>query len=183
MAGSSAALWPTETHSASLERSKPFLLTQSLLKSFVVFLMYSISVQTTLISIVLISKGAVFVGLICMEASMRVALLHPICLKCESTFAHLLGISAFSQARDIVVLGFCSKRSCGTITKLQILGWLMCCSVCLFVSNWDGVNGLHKEERAIPKGNSSSDSVHCWNHPCRASPICFSYTWGTGTQF
>ena len=38
----SAALWPTETHSTSLERSKPPLLTQSLSKSLAVLLMYFI---------------------------------------------------------------------------------------------------------------------------------------------
>ena len=65
MAGSSAALWPTETHSTSLERSKPPLLTQALFKSLEALLMYFISVQSTLISIVFISKGAVFVGPIC----------------------------------------------------------------------------------------------------------------------
>ena len=61
----STALWPTETHSTSLERSKPPLLTQTLSKSLAVLLMYFISVQSTLISIEFISKGAVFVGPIC----------------------------------------------------------------------------------------------------------------------
>ena len=65
MAGSSAALWPTEIHSTSLERSKPLLLTQALSKSLEALLMYFISIQSTLISIVFISKGAVFVGPIC----------------------------------------------------------------------------------------------------------------------
>ena len=65
MAGSSAALWPTETHSTSLERSKPPLLTQALFKSLEALLMYFISIQSTLISIVFISKGAVFVGPLC----------------------------------------------------------------------------------------------------------------------
>ena len=65
MAGSSAVLWPTKTHSTSLERSKPPLLTQTLFKSLAALLMYFISVQSTLISIGLISKGAVFVGPIC----------------------------------------------------------------------------------------------------------------------
>ena len=49
-----AALWPTETHSTSLERSKPPLLTQSLSKSLAVLLMYFISIQSDLISIVFI---------------------------------------------------------------------------------------------------------------------------------
>ena len=62
MAGSSAVLWPTKTHSTSLERSKPPLLTQTLSKSLAALLMYFISVQSTLISIGFISKGAVFVG-------------------------------------------------------------------------------------------------------------------------
>ena len=65
MAGSSAVLWPTKTHSTSLERSKPPLLTQTLSKSLAALLMYFISVQSTLISIGFISKGAVFVGPIC----------------------------------------------------------------------------------------------------------------------
>ena len=65
MAGSSAAICPTETHSTSLERSKPPLLTQALSKSLEALLMYFISIQSTLISIVFISKGAVFVGHIC----------------------------------------------------------------------------------------------------------------------
>ena len=46
-----AALWPTETHSTSLERSKPPLLTQSLFKSLAVLLMYFISIHSDLISI------------------------------------------------------------------------------------------------------------------------------------
>ena len=66
MAGSSAVLWPTKTHSTSLERSKPPLLTQTLSKSLAALLVYFISVQSTLISIGFISKGAVFVGPICM---------------------------------------------------------------------------------------------------------------------
>ena len=49
--GSSAALQPTETHSTSLERSKPFLLTQALFKSLAALLTYFISVQSDLISI------------------------------------------------------------------------------------------------------------------------------------
>ena len=53
-AGRSAALWLTETHSTSLERSKPPLLTQSLSKSLAVLLMYFISIQSDLISIVFI---------------------------------------------------------------------------------------------------------------------------------
>ena len=65
MAGSSAVLWPTKTHSTSLERSKPPLLTQTLSKSVEALLMYFISAQSTLISIGFISKGAVFVGPIC----------------------------------------------------------------------------------------------------------------------
>ena len=71
MAGSSAALWPTETHSTSLERSKPLLLTQALSKSLEALLMYFISVQSTLISIGFISKGAVFVGPICIYSSKK----------------------------------------------------------------------------------------------------------------
>ena len=51
---SSAALWPTETHSTSLERSKPLLLTHLLSKSLVALLTYFISVQNDLISKVLI---------------------------------------------------------------------------------------------------------------------------------
>ena len=53
MACSSVALWPTETHSTSLERFKPLLLTQFLFKSLSELLVYLISVQSTLISIVL----------------------------------------------------------------------------------------------------------------------------------
>ena len=68
MAGSSAVLWPTKTHSTSLERSKPPLLTQTLFKSLAALLVYFISVQSTLISIGFISKGAVFVGPICKRA-------------------------------------------------------------------------------------------------------------------
>ena len=51
--GSSVALQPKDTHSTSLERSKPPLLTQSLSKSLEALLMYFISVHITLISIVL----------------------------------------------------------------------------------------------------------------------------------
>ena len=69
MAGSSAVLWPTKTHSTSLERSKPPLLIQTLSKSLAALLMYFISFQSTLISIGFISKGAVFVGPICMVDS------------------------------------------------------------------------------------------------------------------
>ena len=58
-------LFDPETHSTSIERSKPLLLTQSLSKSLEALLMYFISVQISLISIGLISKGAVFVGPIC----------------------------------------------------------------------------------------------------------------------
>ena len=54
MADSSAALRPTETHSTSLERSKPPLLTQSLFKSLEALLTYFVFFHTTLISIVLI---------------------------------------------------------------------------------------------------------------------------------
>ena len=54
IAGSSVALQPIETHSTSLERSKPLLLTQSLFKSLEALLMYLISVHNSLISIVLI---------------------------------------------------------------------------------------------------------------------------------
>ena len=66
---SSGALWPTETQSTSLESSKPRLLTQSLSKSLAALLMYLISVTSTLISIGFISKGAVFVGPICISSS------------------------------------------------------------------------------------------------------------------
>ena len=52
-AGSYAVLWPTETHSTSLERSKPLLLTQSMSKSLAALLIHFISVQSDLISIVL----------------------------------------------------------------------------------------------------------------------------------
>ena len=48
----SAALWPTETCSTSLERSKPPLLTQFLSKSLAGLLIYFISIQSDLISIV-----------------------------------------------------------------------------------------------------------------------------------
>ena len=50
-ARSSTALWPTETHSTSLERSKHLLLAQSLSKSLPALLTYFISVQSDLISI------------------------------------------------------------------------------------------------------------------------------------
>ena len=69
MAGSSAVLWSTKTHSTSLERSKVPLLTQTLSKSLAALLVYLISVQSTLISIGFISKGAVFVGPICIGFS------------------------------------------------------------------------------------------------------------------
>ena len=49
MAGSSATLQLTETHSTSLERSKPHLLTQTLFKSLAALLMYFISKQMDLI--------------------------------------------------------------------------------------------------------------------------------------
>ena len=65
MAGSSAALWPTETHSTSFKRSKPPLLTQVLSKRLEALLRYFISIQSDLISIVFINKGAVFVGPLC----------------------------------------------------------------------------------------------------------------------
>ena len=52
-----AALWPTETHSTSLERSKPLLLTKSVSKTLAALLMYFISVQSDLISIVFIKQG------------------------------------------------------------------------------------------------------------------------------
>ena len=45
------ASWPTDTHSTSLERSKPSLLTQSLFKSLKALLMYFIFVESNLISI------------------------------------------------------------------------------------------------------------------------------------
>ena len=64
-AGRSAALWYTETHSTSLERSKPPLLIQSLSKILAALLWCFVTIQSTLISIVLISRGAVFVGPIC----------------------------------------------------------------------------------------------------------------------
>ena len=51
-ASSSGALWPTETHSTSLERSKPPLLTQTMSKSLAALLMYFISIQSDLILIV-----------------------------------------------------------------------------------------------------------------------------------
>ena len=51
MPGSSAVLLPRKTHSTSLERSKPPLLTQTLSKSLGALLVYFISVQSTLISI------------------------------------------------------------------------------------------------------------------------------------
>ena len=53
-AGSLAALWPKEIHSTSLERSKPYLTTQTLYKSLAAILWYFISIQNTHISIVLI---------------------------------------------------------------------------------------------------------------------------------
>ena len=52
-ARSSAALWPTETHSTSLEISKPPLLTQSLSKSLEALLIHFIYILSDLISIVL----------------------------------------------------------------------------------------------------------------------------------
>ena len=64
-----AVLWPTKTHSTSLERSKPLLLIQTLSKSLAALLMYFISFQSTLISIGFISKGVVFVGPICIYAA------------------------------------------------------------------------------------------------------------------
>ena len=81
MANSSAAVWPTETHSTSFKRSKPPLLTQALSKSLEALLMYLISIQSTLISIGFISKGAIFVGPICMllrfaPYSLGIELLH-----------------------------------------------------------------------------------------------------------
>ena len=66
-ARTSAALWPTETHSTSLKRSKPPVLTQFLFKHLAVLLMYFISVQIILISLVLFSKCAVFVRPICIN--------------------------------------------------------------------------------------------------------------------
>ena len=53
-ARSSAALWPKQTHIASLERSKPLLLTQFLFNSLAALLKYFISIQNDLISIVFI---------------------------------------------------------------------------------------------------------------------------------
>ena len=43
-----AALWPTEAHSTSLERSKPPLLTQSMSKNLAALLIHFISVQIVL---------------------------------------------------------------------------------------------------------------------------------------
>ena len=43
--------WATLTHSASLERSRPHLLTQSLFKSLAALLRYFLSAQSTFISI------------------------------------------------------------------------------------------------------------------------------------
>jgi len=54
-ARSSAALWPTEIHSTSLERSKPSLLTQYMFKSVAALLRYFISIQSELILIVFIN--------------------------------------------------------------------------------------------------------------------------------
>ena len=54
IAGSSDALWPTETHSTSLERSKPPLLTQFLSESLAALLLCFIFIQSELISIVFI---------------------------------------------------------------------------------------------------------------------------------
>ena len=65
MACSYASLWPTETHSTSLERSRSLLLKSFLSKSLATLLSYFISVQSTLILIGLRSKGAIFVGPIC----------------------------------------------------------------------------------------------------------------------
>ena len=76
MAGSSAALWPTETQSTSIKRSKPPLLTQALFKSLEALLMYFISIQSTLISIVFISKGAVFVGPLCRHVFTTFLIIH-----------------------------------------------------------------------------------------------------------
>ena len=55
---SSATLWPTETHSTSLKRPKPLLLTQTQSKSIEALLTYFIPIQSDLISLVLLSKGA-----------------------------------------------------------------------------------------------------------------------------
>ena len=65
LADSSAVLWLTETHSTSLQRSKPPQLIQSLSKILAALLWCFVTIQSTLISIVLISRGAVFVGPIC----------------------------------------------------------------------------------------------------------------------
>ena len=54
MAGSSAALRPTENRSTSLERSRPLMLTKSLFKSLAALLRHFISVQSILILIGLI---------------------------------------------------------------------------------------------------------------------------------
>ena len=53
----SGALWPTETHSTSLERSKPLLLTQSMSKSLAALLINFIAIQRDIISIVLTRTG------------------------------------------------------------------------------------------------------------------------------
>ena len=60
MAGSSAVLWSTKTHSTSLERSKPPLLTQTLFKSLAVLLMYFVSIQSDLISIVFQARDIIY---------------------------------------------------------------------------------------------------------------------------
>ena len=65
MVNSSAALWPKETYSTSLERSKPLLLTYFLFKSLAALLRYFISSQSTLISKVQFSKGVVFIAHSC----------------------------------------------------------------------------------------------------------------------
>ena len=56
MAGSFAVLWPTKTHSTSLKRSKPPLLTQTLFMSLAALLVYFMFVQSTLISIGLLVR-------------------------------------------------------------------------------------------------------------------------------
>ena len=64
-AGSSVALQPTETHSTSLEISKPPLLTQSLFKSLAALLIHFISIQSDLISIVLMYWCVISIALHC----------------------------------------------------------------------------------------------------------------------
>ena len=75
-----AALSHTETHNTSLERSKPCLLIQSLFKSLAALLLCFVTIQNTLISIVLIIRGAVFVGPICMMIKSSLFESHKPCI-------------------------------------------------------------------------------------------------------